>query len=52
MGADTQQGFTYFIVLLTEFILITLFNIQDQLEYPFDAHGLDDIKLHIFKIDR
>lgn len=52
VGLDSKQGFTYFIVLLTEFILITLYNIQDQLEYPFDNHGLDDIKLHIFRIDR
>jgi predicted membrane chloride channel (bestrophin family) len=52
VGFDTKQGFTYFIVLLTEFILISLYNIQDQLEYPFDNHGLDDIKLQIFKLDR
>ncbi|MDG1571259.1 hypothetical protein OZ410_02965 [Robiginitalea sp. M366] len=42
----------YFIVLLTQFILITLYNIQDQLEYPFDDDGLDDIKLENFRIDR
>ncbi len=52
VGLDTNQQFTYFIVLLTQFILITLYNIQDQLEYPFDDDGLDDIKLHVFKIDR
>lgn len=52
IGLDSKQGFTYFIVLLTEFILISLYNIQDQLEFPFDNHGLDDIKLEIFKLDR
>lgn len=52
VGLDSKQGFTYFIVLLTQFILISLYNIQDQLEYPFDDYGLDDIKLDIFKIDR
>lgn len=42
----------YFIVLLTQFILVTLYNIQDQLEYPFDEDGPDDIKLENFRIDR
>ncbi len=52
IGTDSTQWATYFIVVLTEFILISLYNIQDQLEYPFDDHGLDDIKLDTFKIDR
>jgi hypothetical protein len=39
-------------VILSEFILISLYNIQDQMEYPFDREGLDDIKLDIFKIER
>ena len=46
----TGQLVTYFIVLLSEFILISLYNIQDDMEYPFDRHGLDDIKLDEFKI--
>jgi hypothetical protein len=29
-----------------------LFNIQDQMEYPFDKVGMDDIKLETFKFDR
>ncbi|WP_372945137.1 bestrophin family ion channel [Muriicola sp.] len=52
MGADNPTYVTFFVVLLTEFILISLYNIQDQLEYPFDDYGLDDIKLDSFKIDR
>jgi hypothetical protein len=47
-----HEVFTYFIVVLTQFILITLYNIQDQLEYPFDNRGLDDIKLDVFRINR
>lgn len=47
-----SSAVVYFIVLLTQFILITLYNIQDQLEYPFDDDGLDDIKLENFRIDR
>ena len=43
---------TYFIVILSTFILISLYNIQDQMEYPFDKDGLDDIRLDEFKLDR
>ena len=28
------------------------YNIQDQMEHPFDKDGLDDIKLDNFKLDR
>lgn len=52
IGLDTPQWFTFFIVIVTEFILISLYNIQDQLEYPFDDEGLDDIHLDVFKLDR
>jgi len=52
IGIDANQWITYLVVLTTEFILISLFNIQDQLEYPFDNIGMDDINLDAFKIDR
>ena len=52
IGVDKPQWITYFIVLISEFILISLYNIQDHMEYPFDDVGLDDIKLENFKIDR
>ena len=52
LGFDNPSWLTYFIVILSEFILISLYNIQDQMEYPFDAEGLDDIKFKVFKIDR
>jgi len=39
-------------VILSEFILISLYNIQDQMEYPFDDEGLDDIKFNIFSVSR
>lgn len=42
----------YFVVVITEFILISLYNIQDHLEYPFDEKGLDDIQLDHFKVLR
>lgn len=52
VGPETPEGVSYFIVLLTQFILISLYNIQDQLEYPFDDDGLDDVNLENFRIDR
>ncbi|MGM5470726.1 hypothetical protein ACS386_10670 [Flavobacteriaceae bacterium LMO-SS05] len=52
IGATNPHWVTYLIVLLTEFILISLYNIQNQLEYPFDNVGLDDINLDNFKIER
>ena len=52
VGAERSVWITYFIVVLSQFILISLYNIQNQLEYPFDDKGMDDIKLNNFKIDR
>lgn len=52
IGITDHPEIEYFIVVVTEFILISLYNIQDQMEYPFDAIGVDDIKLENFKIDR
>jgi len=52
VGLESPKWITFVIVLFSEFILISLFNIQDHMEYPFDKVGLDDIKLEIFKLDR
>jgi predicted membrane chloride channel (bestrophin family) len=52
IGIENPSWITYFIVILSEFILISLYNIQDQMEYPFDDEGLDDINLDIFKMVR
>ena len=52
IGSVDGDWVTYFVVIVNEFILISLYNIQDQMEYPFDNDGLDDIKLDNFKLDR
>ena len=52
IGLDNPSWLTFFIVVLSEFILISLYNIQDQMEHPFDDEGLDDIKFKIFRINR
>jgi predicted membrane chloride channel (bestrophin family) len=52
IGLENPSWLTFFIVVLSEFILISLYNIQDQMEHPFDDEGLDDIKFKIFRINR
>jgi len=52
VGLDTTIWITYFVVILSQFILISLYNIQDHMEYPFDEEGLDDINLKNFRINR
>ncbi|MEK9614275.1 MAG: hypothetical protein VW080_10180, partial [Flavobacteriaceae bacterium] len=52
IGLDNPSWLTFFIVVLSEFILISLYNIQDQMEYPFDDEGLDDIKFRLFRTKR
>jgi len=52
IGATENTSVVYFIVVATQFILMSLYNIQDQMEYPFDDVGVDDIKLDNFKINR
>ena len=52
VGLGTTIWITYFVVILSQFILISLYNIQDHMEYPFDEEGLDDINLKNFKIRR
>ncbi|HRI78102.1 MAG TPA: hypothetical protein PLR06_01090 [Cyclobacteriaceae bacterium] len=40
----------YSLSMVTGFILISLFNVQDEMEHPFDQKGLDDIQLDKFKL--
>jgi hypothetical protein len=41
----------YALSIVSTFILISLFNVQEQLENPFDQDGIDDIKLETFNLD-
>ena len=52
IGATHSDLVVYFVVVVTEFILIALYNIQDHMEYPFDDIGVDDIKLENFQLHR
>ncbi len=51
VGADTPQYILYLVVALKGFILISLFNVQEHMEDPFDQSGLDDIRLNDFELD-
>ncbi|WP_373397501.1 hypothetical protein V8V91_23540 [Algoriphagus halophilus] len=37
--------------LISTFILISLYNVQIQLENPFDQIGIDDVKLEMFDLN-
>lgn len=49
---DMQPGdewVVYFLSAIHGFILISLYNVQDDMEDPFDQIGLDDIKMDVFE---
>jgi ABC-type multidrug transport system fused ATPase/permease subunit len=46
-----QSWILYTLSMFSTFILISLYNVQEQLENPFDQHGVDDIRLVDFKIN-
>ena len=37
--------------MVISFVLMTLYNVQDYIENPFDQEGLDDLKIHSIKVD-
>jgi hypothetical protein len=45
-----ESWIVYALSGISTFILISLYNVQDQMENPFDQHGLDDIRLNDFRI--
>lgn len=49
LGDDSPAWVVYVLSSITGFILISLFNVQDQMEHPFDQKGLDDIRVTEFK---
>lgn len=48
VGDKVPHLVIYVASFVTAFVLITMYNIQVQLEYPFDQIGLDDIHLEDF----
>ena len=49
-----EYRFTFIVYglnIILSFFLITLFNVQEQVENPFDQEGIDDIKIENFEID-
>lgn len=49
LDSGSPDWVVYSLSMVTGFILISLFNVQDQMEHPFDQNGLDDIRLADFK---
>lgn len=47
----TPDWVVYLLSCVTGFILVSLFNVQDQMENPFDDRGLDDIKVKNFRME-
>ena len=37
--------------MVISFVLMTLYNVQDYIENPFDQEGLDDLKIYSLKVD-
>ena len=46
---DDPRWLIYVLNSINGFVLISLYNLQDALEDPFDQMGLDDIKLDEFE---
>lgn len=49
VAADSSPGLTYVMPVVLSFILVSLDNIQDHLENPFDQVGEDDIAINAEK---
>lgn len=47
----TPSWVVYTLSCVTGFILVSLFNVQDQMENAFDERGLDDVKVKNFGIE-
>lgn len=51
LDEGTPHWVVYTLSSVTGFILISLFNVQDQMENPFDERGLDDIRVKDFNLE-
>ncbi|MBN7815561.1 hypothetical protein [Algoriphagus pacificus] len=51
-GSKSDPWILYTLALISTFILISLFNVQEQLENPFDQDGIDDVKLDMFEWEK
>ena len=49
---ESSQWIVYTLGIIHGFILISLYNVQDAMENPFDQVGLDDIKLEEFHFNK
>ena len=52
ISKDYTPGFEYMLPIVFSFILVSLDNIQDHLENPFDQVGEDDVKFEASEFER
>ena len=50
-GKEVLLWVVYLVNCIISFVLITIYNIQEHLEDPFDQKGLDDIRINDFKVE-
>ncbi|MEN2283229.1 hypothetical protein AAGF08_13880 [Algoriphagus sp. SE2] len=50
-NSQSSPWLLYTLALISTFVLISLFNVQEQLENPFDQDGVDDVKLEMFDLN-
>jgi len=54
-GGGTEYFYITYIVytlnIIISFILISLFNVQEQIENPFDQDGMDDVQLENYELE-
>lgn len=50
LGQDVPEGLIYIMPVLFSIILVSLDNIQDHLENPFDLVGEDDVRINVEKL--
>ena len=48
---ENSRWIVYMLSMVHGFILISLYNVQEALENPFDQVGLDDIQLEEFRFE-
>jgi hypothetical protein len=49
LAEGVPTGWTYLMAVVTSLVLVSLDNIQDQLENPFDQVGEDDVVINVEK---
>lgn len=52
LGLSSETVISLLMSVIVSFILIALYNVQDNIENPFDQKGLDDLKLNKMDVSK